>query len=59
MPKIQSGGVKKGRDKPAYQVVTEAVVKYDPRKPVRRHKDIEHSNLPVLFISHRPEEMIA
>jgi hypothetical protein len=54
-PKVQSGGAKEGLDKSAYQVLTESIVTKEPRKPVRRHKDTEQTNLLNLFIIHHPE----
>ena len=50
-PNVQSGGVKEGRDKSAYQVVTESMVANEPRKPIKIHTATEHISLPILTIS--------
>jgi hypothetical protein len=50
-PNVQSGGVKEGRDKLAYQVVPEPLVAKEPRKPIKIHTATEHNSLTILVIS--------
>jgi len=50
-PKVQSGGVKEGRDNSAYQVVTESLVAKEPRNPIKRQTATEHISLPILAVS--------